>query len=319
MDKILEKLRLIKDNPDLYKGLTPEETAEILLAVTEKQSSQAGGVSQNQVAKMITRMAGEASQGPQGETGPQGPAGPQGPQGEPGPQGPQGIQGVPGEDGLDGVDGTNGTDGVDGLDGATGPTGPQGPQGPAGQGVPTGGTTGQVLSKINATNYNTEWVTPSAPNVPMVILTKSSSINQNVGGANGSETYWTWDGETIKDDTFTHSNTTNSERVTVADDGWYEITFIGGAQTTGGGRTTLQGIHRINGGTTSRAGSLRNYTRGNNYGNITTGIMYTTQLTAGDYIEVGTRVEDTDSTYTINTNDGEISDDCHQLVIKKIR
>ena len=155
--------------------------------------------------------------------------------------------------------------------------------------------------------------------IPMIILIKSSSINQNVGGANGSETYWTWDGETIKDDTFTHDNTTNSERVTVADDGWYEITFIGGAQTTGSSRTTLQGIHRVNGGTTSRAGSLRNYTRGASYGNITTGIIYTVQLTAGDYIEVGTRVEDSDGAYTINTNGGEISDDCHQLVIKKIR
>ena len=34
--------------------------------------------------------------------------------------------------------------------------------GPAGPGVPTGGTAGQVLSKIDGTNYNTEWVTPSS-------------------------------------------------------------------------------------------------------------------------------------------------------------
>jgi len=30
--------------------------------------------------------------------------------------------------------------------------------GPAGEGVPVGGTTGQVLAKVNATNYNTQWV-----------------------------------------------------------------------------------------------------------------------------------------------------------------
>ena len=155
--------------------------------------------------------------------------------------------------------------------------------------------------------------------IPMIILTKSSTVSQNVGGANGTEVYWTWDGETIKDATFTHSTVTNSEQVAVADDGWYEITFIGGAQTTGSSRTTLQGIHKINGGTTSRAGSLRNYTRGASYGNITTGLIYTVQLSADDYIEVGTRVEDSDGSYTINTNGGEISDDCHQLVIKKIR
>jgi FlaG/FlaF family flagellin (archaellin) len=47
----------------------------------------------------------------------------------------------------------------------TGPQGPQGEQGTAGtngQGVPTGGTTGQVLAKNSNTNYDTEWVDPSA-------------------------------------------------------------------------------------------------------------------------------------------------------------
>lgn len=33
-----------------------------------------------------------------------------------------------------------------------------GPAGSNGVGVPTGGTAGQVLSKIDATNYNTQWV-----------------------------------------------------------------------------------------------------------------------------------------------------------------
>ena len=45
--------------------------------------------------------------------------------------GPQGIQGIPG---------------------------PTGSTGPAGPGVPTGGTAGQVLAKIDNTNYNTQWV-----------------------------------------------------------------------------------------------------------------------------------------------------------------
>lgn len=35
-------------------------------------------------------------------------------------------------------------------------------QGQPGVGVPAGGTTGQVLAKVNATDYNTEWVTVSA-------------------------------------------------------------------------------------------------------------------------------------------------------------
>lgn len=40
-----------------------------------------------------------------------------------------------------------------GVPGATGA------QGPAGQGVPTGGTAGQFLTKIDGTNYNTDWTT----------------------------------------------------------------------------------------------------------------------------------------------------------------
>lgn len=154
--------------------------------------------------------------------------------------------------------------------------------------------------------------------IPFIILGKTSTANQDVGGANGTEVFWTWDSQTKTDAAFTHSTGTNPSRITVAADGWYEITFIGGAQTTGSARTTLQGIHRVNGGTTSRAGSLRNYTRGSSYGNVTTGIILTVQLSADDYIEVGTRVEDTDATYVINTSGGEISDDCHQLVIRKV-
>jgi len=66
----------------------------------------------------------------------QGPAGPTGPQGSAGPQGIQGIQGP---------------QGVQGVKGDTGNTGAVGP------GVPTGGTTGQIVTKKSGTNYDTEW------------------------------------------------------------------------------------------------------------------------------------------------------------------
>lgn len=98
-------------------------------------------------------------QGPQGATGPQGPTGaastvpgPQGPQGPAGPQGPTGATGaastVPGPQGPQGPTGATGSQGPAGSTGATGP------------GVAVGGTTGQVLTKINATDYNTNWTTP---------------------------------------------------------------------------------------------------------------------------------------------------------------
>ena len=42
------------------------------------------------------------------------------------------------------------------------PAGQTGATGATGPGVPIGGTDGQVLAKIDATNYNTQWVTPFA-------------------------------------------------------------------------------------------------------------------------------------------------------------
>jgi hypothetical protein len=100
--------------------------------------------------------------GPQGPTGATGPMGPQGPAGATGPIGLTGSTGLTGPQGVIGAMGPQGPAGATGPTGATGATGATGPQGSAGQGVPTGGTTGQVLAKVNATDYNTQWVTPSA-------------------------------------------------------------------------------------------------------------------------------------------------------------
>ena len=91
-------------------------------------SSGSGGLPANNQQCNVT-LSVPAPAGPQGPPGPQGPAGPQGPQGNPG------------------------------ATGNTGPQGPQGNPGAPGQGVPTGGTAGQALVKINATDYNTTWTT----------------------------------------------------------------------------------------------------------------------------------------------------------------
>jgi Chaperone of endosialidase/Collagen triple helix repeat (20 copies) len=85
-------------------------------------------------------VSGGSIQGPPGATGPQGVQGPTGSTGPPGAQGAQGPQGVKGD---------------------TGATGTQGPTGATGPGVAPGGTTGQVLTKTSATDYATNWATPS--------------------------------------------------------------------------------------------------------------------------------------------------------------
>lgn len=57
-----------------------------------------------------------------------------------------------------GATGPAGPQGPAGTNGAQGPAGTNGAPGAPGVGVPVGGTVGQVLAKINSTDYNTQWV-----------------------------------------------------------------------------------------------------------------------------------------------------------------
>lgn len=57
-----------------------------------------------------------------------------------------------------------------------GDTGATGATGAAGVGVPVGGTTGQVLSKIDATNYNTQWTSPSTQAESLVHAVKNGNV-----------------------------------------------------------------------------------------------------------------------------------------------
>ena len=105
------------------------------------------------------------AQGPQGLTGVAGPTGATGANGAAGVTGPVGATGTNGTNGATGSTGPAGANGANGSNGAVGPTGPagsNGANGTNGAGVPTGGTANQVLSKVDSTNYNTQWVTPSS-------------------------------------------------------------------------------------------------------------------------------------------------------------
>lgn len=112
----------------------------------------------------------DGADGADGAIGPIGPAGADGADGAPGPVGPigpAGADGAPGAAGAVGPAGAAGADGAPGAPGAVGPIGPAGadgapgavgPAGAAGPGVPAGGTAGQILSKVDGTNYNTQWI-----------------------------------------------------------------------------------------------------------------------------------------------------------------
>jgi len=68
--------------------------------------------------------------------------------GDTGPTGPQGAAGAIGPQGAPGSAGANGTAGATGT------------------GVAAGGAAGQVLSKIDSTDYNTQWINPPATGAP---------------------------------------------------------------------------------------------------------------------------------------------------------
>ena len=127
------------------------------------------------------------STGPKGDTGLTGATGAKGDTGDTGPMGPKGDMGPAGADGYNGTNGisayqvavVNGFTGTEAewlasLEGPQGPAGADstvpGPQGqtgatgPAGPGIATGGTAGQILTKVDGTDYNTYWtnVAPAA-------------------------------------------------------------------------------------------------------------------------------------------------------------
>ena len=96
------------------------------------------------------------SSGTSGNSGSSGSSGTSG-VGTDGSSGSSGTSGV-GTDGSSGSSGTSGIDGSSGSSGTSGTDGSSGSSGTSGQGVPAGGSTDQVLAKINGTDYNTQWV-----------------------------------------------------------------------------------------------------------------------------------------------------------------
>ncbi|MDO7849160.1 collagen-like protein [Hymenobacter sp. M29] len=90
--------------------------------------------------------------------------------------GSKGATGDPGDPGTPGTPGSKGPKGDPGDPGTAGTTGGKGPTGDPAPGLPAGGTAGQVLAKVDATDYNTQWTT---------LVSASSSVQlraDKVGG-----------------------------------------------------------------------------------------------------------------------------------------
>lgn len=111
-----------------------------------------------------------------------------------------------------------GTRGSTGPAGVTGPAGPTGPQGDPGEGVPTGGTSGQVLTKDSGTDYDTSWQTPSGGSGVFSVTSLAFTADQAI--ATGTVTAVTWDVEEVDTD---NQHAASGSTVTIATTGVYRI------------------------------------------------------------------------------------------------
>jgi len=150
---------------------------------------------------------------------------------------------------------------------------------------------------------------------PRAHLAKTSGAVQNVGGANGTITYISWDSQEELGANFTHDTSTNNTRIQCDFDGRVHVKASVSAEQGGSARTTLAIYARVTGSTGStvkKLGKHRNYSRGSDYGDIS--LLYDSEFDVadGDYIEIAVIVDDTDSSYTINT----FYDECEIIVTR---
>lgn len=156
---------------------------------------------------------------------------------------------------------------------------------------------------------------PVSESSEFIHLTKTSASVQNIGGGNGTTNVITWDSALHDSDIFLHDPTTNNSRIVISEAGRYSIMSHVGWNQLGGGRTTIALFYRINGINDIIRGKGRNYSRGSIYGDGSTNINTEYDFEAGDYIEIISIVDDSDSTaYVVST----FAEEC-ELIIRKMR
>jgi hypothetical protein len=118
--------------------------------------------------------------------------------------------------------------GPQGPAGPTGPTGPTGATGATGAGVPAGGTAGQVLTKVDGTDFNTQWTDAASGGGLDVQLFVTPTVSQTISalaGA-GTSTRLEFSQTNPAGAQLTGGNTWNGSVFTVGAQGagWYQIT-----------------------------------------------------------------------------------------------
>ena len=122
----------------------------------------------------VTEYVINNNRGPTGGRGPTGATGATGVTGATGSTGATGATGATGQQGPTGVSGPTGATGATGATGSTGATGATGAHG-----LPTGGTTGQVLKKASNEDYDVAWG-PGGGGTSINKVTDISDVNSSV-------------------------------------------------------------------------------------------------------------------------------------------
>lgn len=114
-------------------------------------------------------------------------------------------------------------------------------------GVPTGGTTNQVLAKVNGTDFNAQWVTPTfTTTYPNVELDIRNNVSQSITslGNGTSANLVIFSGSNSANAALTGGNTWNGSTFTVGSTGagWYQINAQIVGTTTDGVSSSVVGI-----------------------------------------------------------------------------
>jgi hypothetical protein len=127
--------------------------------------------------------------GTSGSSGTDGSSGSSGTDGSSGSSGTSGISGTSGSSGTAGTSGSSGTSGISGTSGSSGTDGSSGSSGTDGQdgvGIPSGGTSGQVLTKVDSSLYNVTWSDPTGASgagyTKYLLRLNYDSSNKLIGG-----------------------------------------------------------------------------------------------------------------------------------------
>ena len=160
------------------------------------------------------------------------------------------------------------------------------PAGATGAGVVVGGTAGQVLAKVNGTDYNTEWVTPVAASNSFATIAVAGQTSVAAESTTDTLTLVAGTNITITTDALTDTITINSGGAGSDTNTTYSIK----ATTATGGAT----LDLDAGGSGSGTDSVK----------FAGGTGITVARTDADTITVSSTVTNTDTTYSINAVDG---------------